>query len=88
MATKKVPARRVHKTAKSARRASAQSPRSMIRTVFDSKGPEAAIKYGVKLPGMSDSTVKRYVAYFASKAGKLEAKAAAAREKARAKKAA
>jgi hypothetical protein len=79
--TKKTSARRTSsstaKASKSARRDI--SPRSAIRSRLEKSGREAAIKFGLTIKGMTEATVKRYVAYFLSKKGKDEAKKAAKR---------
>jgi hypothetical protein len=86
-AAKKAPKTSARKTATKAPKASAPaarrelSPRALIRARFHAKGPDAAVKFGVTIKGMSESTVKRYVAYFASKAGKAEEKAREKRAK-------
>lgn len=79
--SKKTSARRVSsstaKASKSARRDI--SPRTAIRERLEAKGREAAFSFGVKLKGMSEATVRRYIAFFLSKKGKAEAKASAKR---------
>lgn len=77
--TSKTSARRSVRSGRKARKTEGPSPRSQIRARFEKSGPDAAIKFGMKLPGMSEATVKRYVAYFQSPAGKAEAKKAAKR---------
>jgi hypothetical protein len=77
--TAKTSARRASSSTKKASKSARRdiSPRSAIRERLEKSGRDAAFAFGVKLKGMSEATVRRYIAFFLSKKGKTEAKKAA-----------